>query len=138
MYHSFRNVILRNNYLFKPLHAWKNGWFLHIESTPGSRKFWKHYQEENVVFQDPHLQTVKHRKANSYSKYYPEMYKGKSFFHFELSQSLFQKRRRYIEFKFFRRLRILSYYKREDSKKYYTCFKASICPIRYNISVRIS
>lgn len=30
----------------------KTGWFLHNESTPGSRKFWKQYQEENVVFQD--------------------------------------------------------------------------------------
>ena len=34
--------------------------------------------DENAVFQDPHLPTVKYRKANSYSKFYPEMYNGKS------------------------------------------------------------
>ena len=33
---------------------------------------------ENNVFQDPHVKTVKHRKTNSSSKYYPETYKGKS------------------------------------------------------------
>lgn len=30
----------------------KTGWFLHNESTPNSRKFWKQYQEENPIFQD--------------------------------------------------------------------------------------